>query len=92
MTDTNKRPPGEHITFPEIEWPEHASHDIHLRQDSVTLTPRSTGAKLTVTVRDPLPLPIGMIEPEPAGWSPWLFWALVLLSFGCVLAKAAGWL
>ncbi len=77
------RPPGEHVTFPEIAWPEplQEAPAIHEPQARTRRTrPRE------------VPLVVEMIEPEHGRLTPWVFWALVLLSFACVLAKSAGWL
>lgn len=72
-------PPGEHITFPEVAWPAAAAEPPPPMQPA---RPRD------------VPLVIGMIEPEPnhGRLAPLVFWALVVMSFACVLAKAGGWL
>ena len=77
------RPPGEHVTFPEIEWPEplQEAPAIHKPQ---ARTQRARPREV--------PLVVEMIEPEHGRLTPLVFWALVLLSFACVLAKSAGWL
>lgn len=73
-----ERPPGAHITFPDVAWPEAAAEP----------PPPMQPARL----RD-IPLPIGMIEPEeePAsGLAPVVFWLVILVAFACVLAEAGG--
>jgi len=75
-------PPGDHITFPEIEWPA-ASDAPPGTQQVRTSTPDWSAWD---------EMPIGMIESDLVRWSPWIFWILVALSFVIVLAKAGGWL
>ena len=75
-----QRPPGEHIKFPEVAWPEASDQPQQPKQPA---RPRD------------IQLPIGMIEPEeePAsGLAPAVFWLVILVAFGCVLAEVGGWL
>lgn len=77
------RPPGEHVTFPEIAWPE------PLQEPPAIHEPQ---ARTQRTRQREVPLVVEMIEPEHGRLTPLVFWAMVALSFACVLAKSAGWL
>ena len=77
------RPPGEHVTFPEIAWPE------PLQEPPAIHEPQ---ARTQRTRQREMPLVVEMIEPEHGRLTPLVFWAMVALSFACVLAKSAGWL
>ena len=77
------RPPGEHVTFPEIAWPE------PLQEPPAIHEPQ---ARTQRTRQREVPLVVEMIEPEHGRLTPWVFWVVVALSFACVLAKSAGWL
>ena len=79
----DQHPPGEHITFPEVAWPE------PLQEPPAIHEPQ---ARTQRTRPREVPLVVEMIEPEHGRLMPWVFWALVALSFACVLAKSAGWL
>ena len=76
-------PPGEHVTFPEIAWPEPLQEPPAIHEPQ----PRTQRTR----PRD-VPLVVEMIEPEQGRLTPWVFWVVVALSFACVLAKSAGWL
>lgn len=101
-----KRPPGEHITFPEVAWPEAVTEPPPpmqpARPSDVRAAPACGAPGVHVSIVDnsalhrpvsatPVIMPIGMIEPRPS-LAPWVFWAIVMLSFACVLARAGGWL
>lgn len=80
-----QRPPGEHIKFPEVAWPEASDQPQDMEPTRRPIDRRA----------DWDDLPIGMIEPreEPAsGLSVAVFWFIIALAFGCVLGKAGGWL
>ena len=77
------RPPGEHVTFPEIAWPE------PLQEPPAIHEPQ---ARTQRTRQREVPLVVEMIEPKHGRLTPLVFRAMVALSFACVLAKSAGWL
>ena len=67
---------GEHITFPQIEWPE------PLEQAPAIHAPRARTREV--------PLVVDMIEPNHGRLTPWVFWILVALAFTAVLWKSLG--
>ena len=75
------RPPGEHVTFPEIEWPE------PLEQAPAIHAPR---ARTPAARPREVPLVVDMIEPNHGRLTPWVFWVLVALAFAAVLLKSLG--
>ena len=100
------RPPGAHVYMPDVEWHPASDAPPGLALGNVYPRPHGPGSigSIGFGVAGPAacvekhPLPIGMIEPARWNWDsahkggpgPWVFWAVVLLSFACVLAKAGG--
>lgn len=81
-----ERPPGEHITFPEVAWPEAVAEPPDTTPTRVPMDRRSAWDAVP-----PMPMPIGMIEPR-SSLAPAVFWVIVVAAFACVLAQSAGWL
>lgn len=80
-----ERPPGEHIEFPEVAWPEASDQPQDMEPTRRPIDRRAAWDDL----------PIGMIEPEEeptSGLAPVVFWLVILVAFACVLAEAGGWL
>lgn len=72
---------GEHITFPQIEWPE------PLEQAPAIHAPR---ARTPAARPREVPLVVDMIEPNHGRLTPWVFWVLVALAFAAVLLESLG--